>query len=419
MKMKKLGTLILGVSLFAATLSGSYPARAEAASSVQILLDGYPLSFSGEPIVLKGTTMVPFRSISEALGIEVTWNQAQKTITAIKGAGDDSVQVVLTLNNPEAMVNDSSVKLAVAPISQNGTTLIPLSFFSQQFGAKVGWNQASRTVSITSPPKKMYTLGFYAISSFSDVNAVTEFNAVSYGWSRIDEDGKFTTKGNVFQIPPAAGDITPEVLVSDAAKADTTPYLMVYSSDVKGELTKIIEDQTYREQAIADMVQAAIDYNFQGIMLDFEGLGLTTDKELTRSSFNTFVKQLAIATKAANLKLSLALHPLNSSYKGYDYKMLGQLADELVIMAYNYEGGSSKKPEPVDKVNEAIKLALKETDKSKLILGLNMDNEDENSVNTLIGLAKRYDLKGIAIWRLGIINKNEWNTIYNTVEFKS
>ena len=88
-------------------------------------------------------------------------------------------------------------------------------------------------------------------------------------------------------------------------------------------------------------------------------------------------------------------------------------------MAYNYEGGSSKKPEPVDKVNEAIKLALKETDKSKLILGLNMDNEDENSVNTLIGLAKRYDLKGIAIWRLGIINKNEWNTIYNTVEFKS
>lgn len=419
MKMKKLGTLILGVSLFAATLSGAYPTRAEAASSVQILLDGYPLSFSGEPLVVKGTTMVPFRSISEALGIEVTWNQAQKTITAINGAGDNSVQVVLTLNNQEAIVNNSSVKLAVAPISQNGTTLIPLSFFSQQFGAKVGWNQASRTVSIISPPKKMYTLGFYAISSFSDINTVPDFSAISYGWSRIDENGKFTTKGNVFQIPSAAGDITPEVLVNDAAQADTIPYLMVYSSDVKGELTKIIEDQTYREQAIADMVQAAADYNFQGIMLDFEGLGLTTDKELTRSSFNAFVKQLATATKAANLKLSLALHPLNSSYKGYDYKTLGQLADELVIMAYNYEGGSSKKPEPVDKVNEAVTLALKETDKSKLILGLNMDNEDENSVNTLIGLAKRYDLKGIAIWRLGIVNKNEWNSIYNTVEFKS
>ncbi|WMT41116.1 stalk domain-containing protein [Paenibacillus sp. D2_2] len=419
MKLKKLGAFVLGISVFAATLSGSYPGRAEAAASVKILLDGYPLSFSGEPIVIKGTTMVPFRSISEALGITVTWNQAQKSITAVKGEGDAAVHVKLTLDNPEATVNGSPVKLAVAPKSQQGNTLIPLSFFSQQFGAKVGWDQATRTVSIASPQKKMYTLGFYAISSFSDAATIPSFNSISFGWSRIDENGKFTMQGSDFRLPSSAGDITPDVLVQGAAEANTTPYLMVYSSDVKGELTKIIEDQTYREQAITDMVQAAADYNFQGIMLDFEGLGLTTDKELTRSSFNAFVKELATATKAANLKLSLALHPLNSSYKGYDYKTLGQLADEIVIMAYNYEGGGSKKPEPVDKVNEAITLALKETDKSKLILGLNMDNEDENSVNILIGLAKRYDLKGIGLWRLGIINKNEWNTIYNTVEFKS
>lgn len=419
MKLKRFGSLILAVSIFAAGLSGSYPAKADAAAPIKIMLDNYPLSIPGEIVMIKGTTMVPFRPISQALGIEVTWNQAEKTITAVKGEGEQKIDVKLTLNQSEAIVNGSAVKLDVAPISQKGSTLIPLSFFSQQFGAKVGWDQATRTVSLTSPPKKMYTLGFYAISSFSDVEAVPDFSAISYGWSRIDESGKFTTNGKVFQLPPAAGDITPEVLVRNAAEANTTPYLMVYSSDAKGELTKIIEDQSYREQAIADMVKAATDYPFQGIMLDFEGLGLTTDKELTRASFNAFVKELAAATKAADLKLSLALHPLNSSYKGYDYKALGQLADELVIMAYNYEGGSSKRPEPVDKVNEAITLALKETDPSKLILGLNMDNEDENSISTLIGLAKRYDLKGIAIWRLGIISKNEWNTFYDTVEFKS
>ncbi|GGG16150.1 hypothetical protein GCM10010913_42720 [Paenibacillus aceti] len=419
MKLKRFGSLILAVSIFAAGLSGSYPAKADAAVPIKIMLDNYPLSIPGEIVMIKGTTMVPFRPISQALGIEVTWNQAEKTITAVKGEGEQKIDVKLTLNQSEAIVNGSAVKLDVAPISQKGSTLIPLSFFSQQFGAKVGWDQATRTVSLTSPPKKMYTLGFYAISSFSDVEAVPDFSAISYGWSRIDESGKFTTNGKVFQLPPAAGDITPEVLVRNAAEANTTPYLMVYSSDAKGELTKIIEDQSYREQAIADMVKAATDYPFQGIMLDFEGLGLTTDKELTRASFNAFVKELAAATKAADLKLSLALHPLNSSYKGYDYKALGQLADELVIMAYNYEGGSSKRPEPVDKVNEAITLALKETDPSKLILGLNMDNEDENSISTLIGLAKRYNLKGIAIWRLGIISKNEWNTFYDTVEFKS
>ncbi|RCX14407.1 glycosyl hydrolase family 18 (putative chitinase) [Fontibacillus phaseoli] len=422
--MKKLGALVLGISIFAGALSGSYPNRAEAASPVQILLDGYPLSFSGDPVVIKGTTMVPFRSISEALGIPVTWNQAQKTITAVKGEGDAAVRVKLTLNNPTATVNGSSVKLAVAPKSQNGNTLIPLSFFSQQFGAKVNWNQANQTVSITSPKEKMYTLGFYAISAFSEVSRVQSLDSVAFGWSRIDESGVFSTSTKPFRWPQAAGDVTPDSLVTDAVNSGTTPYLMVYSSDVKGELTKIVENPESRKKAIADIITAATGTPFEGIMLDFEGLGLTTDKASTRAAFNSFVKELGAEAKGAGLKLGLALHPLNSSYQGYDYKALGNIADEIVIMAYDYRTGTGfseeggKQPEPVSKVDEAIRLAIKETSKDKLILGLNMDNENANSVSLLTGLAKRYDLKGIALWRLGIIKEDEWKSLEQSIEFK-
>ncbi|MFD1179370.1 stalk domain-containing protein [Paenibacillus puldeungensis] len=417
--MKHLGKVVLAASILIGGFTGLQPIQAKAAPSVQILLDGYPMSFSGQPVVINGTTMVPFRSISEALGIPVTWNQAAKTISAVKGEGPDAVRVQLKLNNKVATVNNTSVKLAVAPQSIAGNTLIPLSFFSQQFGAKVSWDQVSRTVTIASPQKRMYTLGFYAISSYSEASAIPSLDSVAFGWSRIDENGQFTLTGKDFKMPQPAGDVTAESLVSSAAESHTSPYLMVYSSDSKGELTKLLSSSELRQKAISDMISAATEKSFQGIMLDFEGLGLTTDRKTTQDSFTAFVKSLAKETDAAGLKLSLALHPLNSSYHGYDYKALGNIADELVIMAYDYQAGqSAKTPEPTNKVDEAIRLALKETTKDKLILGLNLNNEDGNSVTTLAGLAKRYDLKGIALWRLGLIQAEEWTSLKQSVEFK-
>lgn len=423
--MKKLSRIMLASAIALGSVIGTsgYSQSVQAAPSVQIQLDGFPLSFPAEPVIIKGTTMVPFRAISEALGITVTWNQASKTIIAVKGNGADSVRVKLVLNNPKAIVNQSAVQLAVAPLSKNGNTLIPLSFFSQQFGAEVGWNQSTRTVSIISPQERLYTLGFYALSSYSDVEKLPSFDAISFGWSRIDEDGNFTVTGKEYQVPKPDGEVTPKYLVESVASERSTSYLMVFSGDTKGELTKVINDADRRKQVISDIISAAGEYSHQGIMLDLEGLGLTTEKTATRESFNTFVRELKQQTRFANLKLSLALHPLNSSYQGYDYSTLGKLADELVIMAYGYNpkdssGKTKAKPEPVQKVDEAIALALQETTKDKLLLGIDINSENADSVNTLAGLAKRYDLKGIAIWRLGIINDDEWDAIRQSVEFK-
>src|SRR5690606_13540189 len=181
----------------------------------------------------------------------------------------------------------------------------------------------------------------------------------------------------------------------------------------------IIENADARKQAITEMIAAAKNNQFQGILLDFERLGLTTDKAKTRSSFTAFVKEVSLQAKSENLRLALALHPLNSSYQGYDYKALGQIADEIIIMAYDYRSsGGTGQPEPADKVDEAIRLALKETKKDKLVLGLNLNSENTHSVNTLIGLAKRYNLKGIAIWRLGLVSSDEWTQMQQSIEFK-
>jgi hypothetical protein len=389
-------------------------AGASTAAGVSIMLDGYPLPFPVAPAVMKGTTMVPFRAIAEALDIPVQWNQAFKRITATGQSGEVTKNVELTIGSRNAKVNGAVVPLAVAPQTIRGTTMIPLSFFSSQFGATVSWNQVTKTVSIISPKRDMYTLGFYALSSYDQYSMVPDFDAVAFGWSRIERTGEFTITGDEFKWPKPAGTVTPESIVSETAAGGTDPYLMVYSVDGKLELTKNLEDKELQGRTITGIVDTAVQKGFKGILLDLEGLGLTGDKAKVRSEYNAFVQNLSAKARQEGLKLTVILHPLNSSFMGYDYATLGSLADDLILMAYDY--GDKKSPEPADKVDEAIRLALKQVNKDKLILGISMASENENSVNTKIGLAKRYDLKGIAVWRLGLITQPEWTKINQSVE---
>ncbi|CAM2861509.1 stalk domain-containing protein [Paenibacillus sediminis] len=412
--MKLLGKFLLCSILILSGTSAMQSNHVKAeASQVAIMLDGYPLPFPVQPAVIHGTTMVPFRAISEALGITVTWNQAEHKITAFKKNDEGTQQVVLTLGSKNAIVNRNTVTLAAAPQTIQSNTMIPLSFFSQQFGATVAWDSQTRTVSITSPKEKMYTLGFYALSSFNERSLISDFNSVAYGWSRIDANGQFTLEGKDYKWPQAAGEVTPESIIQDTSQQGAEPYLMVYSVDSNHELTKILEDENLQKQTISSIVNTATDKGFKGIVLDFEGLGLSGDKVKARSDYNSFIKRMSEEAHGANLKLSVVLHPLNSSYSGYDYQTLGKLADDLIIMAYAYE--DEKSPEPLNKVDEAIRLALKETSKDKLILGISLASENATSVNSKVGLAKRYHLKGVAVWRLGLIGQAAWSEMNHSV----
>ncbi|MEC0370279.1 stalk domain-containing protein [Paenibacillus chibensis] len=417
--MKVLGKLLLTSVILVGSLSAIPPQPTEAAAGkVSILLDGYPLPFPVQPTVMNGTTMVPFRAISEALGIQVVWDQKQQKITATKPSGTAMKKVELKIGSKNAVVDGVNAPLAVAPQTIQSSTMIPLSFFSQQFGAAVSWDQPTQTVSITSPREDMYTLGFYAISSFDERAYIPSFDTVAFGWSRIEKDGQFTTQssGVEHKWPKPAGDVTPESIIQDASDQGTSPYLMVYSVDSSLELTKNLEDPALQEDTTSKIVATAADKGFKGIALDLEGLGLTGDKDKVKTEYNAFMKKLSAKAREAGLKITIIVHPLNSSYKGYDYKTLATLADDLVIMAYAYE--QEKAPEPLNKVDEAIQLALKQTTKDKLILGISLGSEKDTSVNSKIGLAKRYDLKGVAFWRLGIIGPSAWAQINQSIEMK-
>ncbi|WP_128102045.1 stalk domain-containing protein [Paenibacillus sp. DCT19] len=393
-------------TVLAFSLLGTLPnlSTISAAPAITVKLDNIALKFDAAPRIEKGVTYVPFRTVGESLGVGIEWNSKTQTVKAVGKVKGQTTEVLLQVGSSTATVNGKKVKLAAAPVQREGRVLIPLSSFSSQFGVGVKWDQSTRTVSLVSPQREMHLRAFYAVRAFHEIDLVSTMNSVVFGWSRIDREGQFTLQGDEYNFPAAAGDITPQSIVADAADQDIKPYLMVYALDGNGELTKVLSDSSLRKKSIQGISTAVAENGFGGVVLDFEGLGFKLDPVQQQKLLNNYVKELR-ASLEADTSLSLAVPPLNSSYKGYDYKTLAATADDLIIMAYQFNpvGTTAQVPEPNSLVQQAIELALQAgVPKEKLLLGISLNSETPSSVDDKLGLAKRYDLKGAAFWRLGL-----------------
>ncbi|WP_182300978.1 stalk domain-containing protein [Cohnella cholangitidis] len=386
---------------------------------IRVVLDDFPLTLGASPVIKNNVTMVPFRSLANTLGIMVTWDNKTKTVRATGEVNGVNKIVTLRLGQKTAVVDGENVELLAAPLTINQQVLIPLNFFGTQFGAKVGWSSATKTVTIVSAKKAMHLRVFYAMGSFAQRERIASMDSVAFGWTRIDEKGELTLEGADFYWPEAAEDVTPESLVNSAASQGAKPYLMVYSVDGKGELTKMLSDEALRNNSIDNIVRLASDHGFDGVLLDFEGLGLRLDPLGQQKLLNDYVQTIDKKLETIGVKLSLAVPPPNSSFKGYDYKTLAKYADDLVVMAHDYnpKGTPDHTPEPNAKVEEAIDQMLKAGVRAdQLILGISLWNETTSTVDDKLGLAKRYGLKGASFWRLTFYGDDFASAIDKVVE---
>lgn len=99
------------------------------------------------PIIRKDRTMLPARFVAEALGAEVSWDEAARKVTIV--SADKATTIVLTIDSDKAMVNDKEVKLDSAAFIENDRTYTPIRFISESLGAKVAWDEAAQKVTIT------------------------------------------------------------------------------------------------------------------------------------------------------------------------------------------------------------------------------------------------------------------------------
>lgn len=115
-------------------------------NQISVNLNGQNLRFNTNPIIKNGTTLVAFRTILEALGATVSWDDETKTVTAEKG----DVKICLTIGNDTAKVNDEDKKLLVAPEIINDTTMIPIRFVSENLNMDVLWDDNLKLITINS-----------------------------------------------------------------------------------------------------------------------------------------------------------------------------------------------------------------------------------------------------------------------------
>lgn len=115
-------------------------------SYIRVHLNGHILKFNTDPYLKNDSTMVGFRSILEALGATVKWDDGTQTITAEK----NDTSIILTIGSTSAYINGEEKTLLAAPELTSDTTMIPVRFVSEALGMKVGWDDMGQLVTITS-----------------------------------------------------------------------------------------------------------------------------------------------------------------------------------------------------------------------------------------------------------------------------
>lgn len=225
-----------------------------------------------------------------------------------------------------------------------------------------------------------------------------------------------------------------------------------------------LSNRTSREHLIQKLIEEAVRVGLDGINVDFEAL---TQEEAPH--FIQFIRELSISCRKNNLVLSVD-NPVPQFTSFYNRKEQGIVADYVIIMGYDEHTDGTEEAGSVASlpfVEEGIQQTLKEVPKNKVINGvpfytrlwftdnagtvtseimgmdqaskivtemgmemywnkdvsqnyaeLSTDNglyqmwlEDEQSLDAKMQLVQKYELGGVAEWKLGFERADVWNTI--------
>ena len=171
--------------------------------------------------------------------------------------------------------------------------------------------------------------GFYATSSFSQLDYTDAMDAVSVGWARLEyTDGALTVNdtasNNNDWVKPEGSE-----LVTGRLAANSIPCnLNVFASASTFASLVAAGLQT---EAVNRLTAAARPYS--GLTIDLEGL--KTDQ---RENFSLFMASLRSALPAQQ-SLYVCVQP-DTWFGGYDYRALGESCDKVILMAHDYQWSS-------------------------------------------------------------------------------
>nr|WP_204343521.1 beta-propeller domain-containing protein [Paenibacillus elgii] len=236
---------MLALTLLTSVSPAPLSVAADMGQAIALTLNGQPVSLSVQPRLIGSTLMVPLRELSDALGVKVQWDEAERSATATKA--DRSIK--LRVDSKEAFRGSEAVTLDEAPTLDNGNILVPLRFFSESFDFNVYWDGPNKRVTIADADKSLPTVG-----SRERMEALLKESASVHGNGRgmvlLGDNAVAVTEKSSAAAPQAAGSAAKQA--SDAAP----PVYSGTNVQVQGvdEADVIKTDGTYIYQVNRDRV---------------------------------------------------------------------------------------------------------------------------------------------------------------------
>ncbi|MDD6484914.1 MAG: carbohydrate-binding domain-containing protein [Clostridiales bacterium] len=261
MKLKKAISVFTTISIAGAACACNVTAE----DTIKITVDGAQLECETSPYIsAEGRTMVPLRAVFEALGAEVDWDDATKTVTST----NTGRSVALSVGASSIKVNGAQKALDKAAEIVNDFTMVPARAVAEALGAEVTWDEESKTVSITSRHTDDKTedsgnTDWKNNTASIDLSSETVPEGVSIDEDRIEitDGGIYTISGTgTRQIYIDCEEKVKLILNGCTIKSETGPA--IYVKDAKKLFTELAEgSQNYLEDA-----QQPDDLSLKGVI---------------------------------------------------------------------------------------------------------------------------------------------------------
>ncbi|MDF3000509.1 MAG: hypothetical protein K0Q48_628 [Bacillota bacterium] len=150
---RTLKTLLAAALILTMVLSGSLTAFAADNNATKVQYNGNSLDFAGAVKNVDGRIMVPFRLILQAMGAEVSYDTATKTVSAVTPDNEFS----FVIGQKDIMIKENGVTVTktmdVVPFidKAEGATYVPVRFIGESMGSAVSWDAQNKTVIIIDP----------------------------------------------------------------------------------------------------------------------------------------------------------------------------------------------------------------------------------------------------------------------------
>ena len=113
-------------------------------NDVKIYINGKELEYDYPVVMKNSTTLIPLRSIFEAVGCVVAWDDSTKTAYAEK----DGTTLALKTNSDIIFVNGNEKKLATPTTLMCDNTMVHIRAI-EHLGINVEWDGVARTINVT------------------------------------------------------------------------------------------------------------------------------------------------------------------------------------------------------------------------------------------------------------------------------